>query len=89
VHQSDSDKQRLYSAIDRDHPCQTPMFLLTLKLYDALETHSQFNLSNALPGHCVIEFIKETINKNKGEGKEELLEVVKCFHFSASACCIQ
>ena len=25
-------------------PCQTPMFLLTLKLYDALETHSQFNL---------------------------------------------
>ena len=31
-------------------PCQTPMFLLTLKLYDALETHSQFNLSNALPG---------------------------------------
>ena len=58
-------------------PCQTPMFLLTLKLYDALETHSQFNLSNALPGHCVIEFIKETTNKNKGEGKEELLEVVK------------
>ena len=36
-----------------------------------------FNLSNALPGHCVIEFIKETTNKNKGEGKEELLEVVK------------
>ena len=59
------------------NPCQTPMFLLTLKLYDALETHSQFNLSNALPEHCVIEFIKETINKNKGEGKEELLEVIK------------
>ena len=53
------------------------LFLLTLKLYDALETHSQFNLSNVLPGHCVIEFIKETISKNKGEGKEELLEVVK------------
>ena len=76
-HASDSDKRRLYSAIDPDHPCQMPMFLLTLKLYDALETHSQFNLSNALPGHCVIEFIKETITKNKGKGKEELLEVVK------------
>ena len=66
---SDSDKRRLYSAIDLHHPCQTPMFLLALKLYDALETHSQFNLSNALPGHCVIEFIKETISKNKGKGK--------------------
>ena len=80
-------------------PCQTPMFLLTLKLYDALETHSQFNLSNALPGHCVIEFIKETINQNKGEGKEELEEVVKWSedhvnvlpsgHLSASECCVQ
>ena len=74
-----------------------PMFLLTLKLYDALETHSQFNLSNALPGHCVIEFIKETIRKNKGEGKEELLDVIKWSeghenvlpsgHLSASKCC--
>ena len=44
---------------------------------EPMETHSQFNLSNALPGHCVIEFIKETIRKNKGEGKEELLEVIK------------
>ena len=40
-------------------PRQTPMFLLTLKLYDALETHSQFNLSNALPGRYIVEFIKE------------------------------
>ena len=81
------------------NPCQTPMFLLTLKLYDALETHSQFNLSNALPGHCVIEFIKETIRKNKGKGKEELLEVIKLSeshenvlpsgHLSASKCCVQ
>ncbi|CAH3195739.1 unnamed protein product, partial [Porites evermanni] len=29
---------------------KTSIYLLTLKLYDALETHSQFNLSNALPG---------------------------------------
>ena len=80
-------------------PCQTPMFLLTLKLYDALETHSQFNLSNALPGQYVIEFIKETIRKNKGESKQELEEVVKWSedrvnilpsgHCSTSKCCVQ
>ena len=83
----------------KPEPCQTPMFLLTLKLYDALETHSQFNLSNALPGHCVIDFIKETMNKNKGEGKGELVEVIKWSerhenvlpsgHLSASKCCVQ
>ena len=78
-------------------PCQTPMNLLTLKLYDVLETHSQFNLSNALPGHCVIKFIEETISKFE-EHKDELVEVVKWSadrnilpsgeHF-ASDCCIQ
>ena len=57
-------------------PRQTPMFLLTLKLYDALETHSQFNLSNALPGGYVVEFIKECLGKYNGEGKEKLAEVV-------------
>ncbi|KAL9950305.1 hypothetical protein ACROYT_G042784 [Oculina patagonica] len=57
--------------------CQTPMFLLTLKLFDALETHSQFNLSNALPGHLVVEFIENSISKNTGECKEELAEIVK------------
>ena len=56
---------------------QTPINLLTLKLYDALETHSQFNLSNAVTGHYVVEFIKETICKYKGEGKEELTEIVE------------
>ena len=80
-------------------PCQTPMFLLTLKLYDALETHSQFNLSNALPGQYVIEFIRETITKYNGNGKEELVEVIKWSedhvnilpsgHCSASKCCVQ
>ena len=59
-----------------DDPCQTPMFLLTLKLYDALETHSQFNLSNALPGGYVVEFIKECLSNYSGEGKEKLAEVV-------------
>ena len=31
--------------------------MLTLKLYDALETHSQFNLSNAVTGATIIAFI--------------------------------
>ena len=95
-----------YASFDRKHvynprpdPCQTPMFLLTLKLYDALETHSQFNLSNALPGHCVAEFIKEITRKYTGRGKEELFDVVKWSedhvnvlpsgHRSASECCVQ
>ena len=94
-----------HASLDREHvynprpdPCQTPMFLLTLKLYDALETHSQFNLSNALPGHCVVEFIKEITRKYTGRGKEELFDVVKWSedhvnvlpsgHHSASDCCV-
>ena len=75
------------------------MNLLTLKLYDALETHSQFNLSNAVPGHYVIDFIKDSISEYKGEGKEELAELVEwsknhssvlpAGHHSASKCCVQ
>ena len=78
---------------------ETKMNLLTLKLYDALETHSQFNLSNAVPGHYVTDFIKDSISKCKGEGKEELIEVVEWSkehssvlpsgHHSASECCVQ
>ena len=56
---------------------QTPVALLTLKLYDALETHTQFNLSNALPGHLVVEFVKNSISEYDGEHKEELSEVVE------------
>ena len=99
-----SDDDIMFSSIchrdrfnNKSDPCQTPMNLLTLKLYDALETHSQFNLSNALPGHCVIKFIEETISKFE-EHKDELVEVVKWSadrnilpsgeHF-ASDCCIQ
>ena len=61
------------------HPTshQMPMTLLTLKLYDALETHSQFNLSNALPGSLVVDFMKDSINEYTGEHKEELAEIVK------------
>ena len=55
--------------------CQVSLHLLTLKLYDALETHSQFNLCNALPGDLVVEFIKNFIPKYEGENKEELIEV--------------
>jgi len=79
--------------------CQTPMILLTLKLYDALETHSQFNLSNALPGHLVVEFIKHSIRECAKEHKEELTEAVEWAkdrvnilplgHFLASQCCMQ
>ena len=56
---------------------QTPVALLTLKLYDALETHTQFNLSNALPGHLVVEFIKTSISKYEGKHEEELAEAVE------------
>ena len=56
---------------------QTPVTLLTLKLYDALETHSQFNLSNAVPGHLVVEFVKNSISEYEGKLKEELFKVVE------------
>jgi len=52
---------------------QNPLALLTLKLYDALETHSQFNLSNALPGKLVVDFVREY----RGEYEKELAEMIK------------
>ena len=78
-------------ATSRPDPRQIPMNLLTLKLYDALETHSQFNLSNAVPGDNVIKFIKEAIEKCNIEHKDKLDEVVKwsADQHSASYCCIQ
>ena len=63
----------LYERIPKS--CQVSINLLTLKLYKALETHSQFNLSNALPGDLVVEFIKNFIPEYKGEHKEELIKV--------------
>ena len=106
INNASLDREQLVRVVNRygcryqfPDPCQIPMFLLTLKLYDALETHSQFNLSNAVPGHCVIEFMKETIRKWEGEHKDELVEVVKWSagrqnilpsgQHSSSDCCIQ
>ena len=65
----------LYERIPKS--CQVSINLLTLKLYKALETHSQFNLSNALPGDLVVEFIKNFIPEYNGEHKEELIKVVE------------
>ena len=58
---------------------KTAVYLLTLKLYDALETHSQFNLSNALPGDQVTDFVKMSIKKYQGDCKDKLVKVVEKF----------
>ena len=73
---SNSHSNFIYRGSDTSSLLQTS-FLLTLKLYDALETHSQFNLSNALPGKLVVDFIKDSVDKYTGEHKEELAEVVE------------
>ena len=58
-------------------PRQTPLNILVLKLYQALrETHSQFNLSNAIPAHDVLKFIKDSIYEYKGDCHSELTEVI-------------
>ena len=57
--------------------CHVSLHLLTLKLYDALKTHSQFNLSNALPADLVVEFIRNFIPEYKGEHQEELIKVIE------------
>ena len=57
-------------------PRQTPLNILVLKLYRALETHSQFNLSNAVSAHDVLKFIKDSINEYKGDCHGELTEVI-------------
>ena len=57
-------------------PRQIPLNLLTLKLYNALETHSQFNLSNAVPGRDVIDFIKDALGKYSDQHKEELSQIL-------------
>ena len=87
-----------WSATSEPDPRQIPMNLLTLKLYDALETHSQFNLSNAVPGDNVIKFIEEAFKECERKHKDKLDEVVKWSadrnillsgQHSASDCCIQ
>ena len=58
-------------------PRQTPLNILVLKLYHALETHSQFSLSNAVPAHDVLEFIQDSINKYiKGDYHNDLTEII-------------
>ena len=76
-----SDAIKFYFRSTSDLPPlgKTSMYLLTLKLYDALETHSQFNLSNALPGDQVIDFVKMSIKKYQGDCKAELAKVVEKF----------
>ena len=64
---------------DLPHLGKTAVYLLTLKLYDALETRSQFNLSNTLPGDQVIDFVKMSIEKYQGDCKDELVKVVEKF----------
>ncbi|XP_022782560.1 uncharacterized protein LOC111323468 isoform X2 [Stylophora pistillata] len=66
-----------YTWTEIPEPCQVSIHLLTLKLYDALETHSSFNLSNALPGKLVVEFIKDAITKCDTEQKKELNKVLE------------
>lgn len=50
---------------------------LILKLYDILKTHSLLDLSNALPGYLVIEFIRNSTGNYEGEHKEELAEIIE------------
>ena len=64
---------------------KTSIYLLTLKLYDALETHSQFNLSNALPGAQVIDFLKTSLREYQGDCKDELAKVVETISSTSEA----
>jgi len=54
-----------------------PQARLTLKLYDILKTHSLLDLSDALPGCLVVEFIRKSTGKYEGEHKEELGKVIE------------
>ena len=64
---------------------KTSIYLLTLKLYDALETHSQFNLSNTLPGDQVIDFLKTSLREYQGDCKDELAKVVETISSTSEA----
>ena len=96
---SDKEITRPSTSQGKPDPRQIPLNLLTLKLFKALESHSQFNLSNAVPGDDVIKFIEEAIEKCNGEHIGKLVEVVKWSQsvdhnilpsgqHSASNCCI-
>ncbi|XP_068727978.1 uncharacterized protein [Montipora capricornis] len=72
-----SGEKRKRATSSSSDPRQIPLNLLTLKLYNALETHSQFNLSNAVPGRDVIDFIKDALLKYNGQHKEELSQILQ------------
>jgi hypothetical protein len=55
-----SASRTMFQECSRIHT-QQALNILTLKLYDALETHSQFNLSNAITGPTLIQFIRESL----------------------------
>ena len=69
--------ERYVESCDLPRLGKTSIYLLTLKLYDALETHSQFSLSNALPGDKVIDFVKTSLKEYQGDCKDELAKVVE------------
>ena len=50
---------------------------LILKLYGLLKTHSLRDLSSALPGCTVVEFIRNSTIKYEGDHKEELAEITE------------
>ncbi|MCK4608429.1 MAG: trypsin-like peptidase domain-containing protein [Gammaproteobacteria bacterium] len=52
-----------------------PLDILTLKLYDALETHSQFNLSNAVTSATLIHFIHDCAQAYLGERSTEIIDL--------------
>ncbi|KAL9957710.1 hypothetical protein ACROYT_G034643, partial [Oculina patagonica] len=57
---------------ERPDPCQTPLNVLTLKLYDALETHCQFVSSEAIPQDTLLKFLRDAAVAYSGSDKEEL-----------------
>ena len=57
---------------EKPDPCQTPLNLLTLKLYGTLETHCQFVSSKAVPTKTLREFLCQAYKKCEQDHKEEL-----------------
>ena len=61
-------------------PCQTPLNLLTLKLYRALKSHSQFVSSKAVSQETLRDFLQEAASSCKEKNKEfkELASISPC-----------
>ena len=54
-----------------------PQPQLTLKLYGILKTHSLLDVSYALPGCKVVDFVRNSTSKHEGDHKEELAEIIE------------